>query len=260
MIKNNALIIRPHENAKITANQLAIYSIGAVIVPAFTIENLHPNISIKGNLLPKIFIATSQNAILAYQQLCLKNNSEESKIKTKKAQSDICLKTPTIIVNGENSFAMAQNSGFTKIIKAGQVALDVLDFIKNNFTADSHEFIYLAGDNITLDISNELTKLGYIARKIIIYHAIENVNFATKIRKNILEHKVNLCLLFSSRAADLFIKNFTDKQMQEAAKTLDIFTLSKKIAMKLSSQKFKSINWVDNNSEALYKLIGKFYL
>lgn len=84
----------------------------------------------------------------------------------------------------------------------GKNANEILEYCLQNLLPENGKIIYLSGDNITLDIAEELQKNGFDAEKIIAYKQISTKEFSNEFLMNF--EGIKIAIFFSNQT----IKNF----------------------------------------------------
>jgi uroporphyrinogen-III synthase len=155
-MKKYHLITRPEEDALKLQAILKQKNKRSLLNPLLKIKFLLEDLKefFKNNKHENIcFIVTSVNSIRAIKKTLPQD-----------------LRFVTILVSSTICFMEAQLLGFKSVIQCGKCAADLESFFKINFDKNIR-YIYISGDDVTIDISKILEEQGLVCKKIVVYKA-----------------------------------------------------------------------------------------
>jgi uroporphyrinogen-III synthase len=185
MNKTNILLTREYNDNLSLAYKLRSYDYKPIINPLLKIEINDITNQVK-HIENKIIITTSKNSIKSLSRTHI--NKEN-----------------IIITVGNKSTLIAKKHGFKNVITANNSAESVLNLIIEKFPESKiNKFVYLSGDHITIDISDELNKKGYECNRVIAYKSIAQVEINKDLEQIILRNELNYAIFYSQRTARIF--------------------------------------------------------
>lgn len=211
-MSNFHLITRPKRDAIMMARLLREKGQAVLINPLleidFFLDELREFINNK-NLGNICFIMTSINSLRALKGLRELNFID-------------------LIISSDLGFQEARKLGFRSILQVGNRASDLKGFFQTNYTPQK-EYIYLCGENITIDINETLLAQGFTSSKIIVYKA-KRLFLKTNILERFKNNLISSISFFSYRTAEIFIEEIRKNGLESNLDLVTIFTISQKIA------------------------------
>ena len=96
--------------------------------------------------------------------------------------------------------------GFQNVISAEGNVQNLKELILQNFDQKDGEIIYVSGENISIDLDQQLLKEGYSIKRIINYRTIHNRNFNENIIEELKLNLPDIVYVYSQNSASNFLK------------------------------------------------------
>lgn len=208
------VLTRPREDSETLAAELAGQGYTAIVEPLTSIQYAR---DMDAKLLPYIaenatLLATSRHAALAPHG---------------------CPQHIPWIVSGSSTVQALKSMGCENITFAGQTADSLRQYLAAR-APDMLPYVYLAGRHRTLDLSDELTPLGYQLHTIEAYEAKEHDAFSPRFASAWKQEPADAVLFFSSRHAEIFEQLIRKASLEASLPQVQAFCFSEQIAHKLS--------------------------
>jgi len=121
----------------------------------------------------------------------------------------------------------------------GNTAGELVEHIISNYTPQDGKFIYLRGNQITLDIKAALKDAGFEADEVVVYKSAAPDKFSDDFMHNI--YKIRIATFFSAQSLENFMALVKKHNLKEAVKGIKLLALSEKIAQKANKYDWKGI-------------------
>lgn len=214
------LITRLLEDALPLASILKQKGLEPLVVPLSTIQffPLSPLNS------PQGIIITSKNAIRAIGSI------EE-------------MKHLPLYGVGDETVRLAYQFGYRNAFSASGDGKELLDFIQKYADPENGILYHLSGDIIKIDIVQELQRMGFLAKREIVY-SLQAVNeFPDLLIKSLRTHLVSYILFFSYQTAKTFMIFIEKNKLDHIASQMVALCLSQNVAQAIQSVRWKKI-WI----------------
>lgn len=215
-MKENFLVTRPLNESVNFAKNLEELGFSTIIQPLIEINVINAQINHDKD---NIYLLTSVNTLPSIKNL---------------------KKDANIFFIGDLILEHLEKAGFNNITKLAYKASELVEKIKErNFY--NKKFIYLSGNDISVDIDKELRKAGYEAERIIVYEALQIENIDDEVLNLIKNRKINNIAFFSSRTIDAFMKLVGKYSLEKCLSDTNLFSLSNNISNIALSMVWKKV-------------------
>ncbi len=203
-----------------------------------------PLLSIKKILHEKIDLSefrgvvfTSSNAVRF-----LNSNSLDKKIKC------FCV--------GNSTEKEARGHGFSNTIAAEGNVLNLKELILQNFDKTEGKLIYVSGENISVDLDNQLQNEGYDVKRLINYETVHNEKFDNDFINKLKLDMPDMVYVYSQNSASSFLKFIKFNQLESLWMSTNLMCIGEKTSAKLNEIKWKKIFLFNPGEEEflLYKI------
>jgi uroporphyrinogen-III synthase len=183
-------------------------NLSSITQPLFSIariDNLQP---INQEL--QAVLITSSAAVFALEKLAIK-------------------KDVLVLAVGKKTADEVKKLGYKNVLFANNSAASLLDLALNN-VKNKDLIIYLAGEKITLDLAEKLSKQNFNAQKIVVYKTIEIEKFSGTTIDEIRIGNVGEVWIYSKNSLRIFYKLAQKHNLLECLGEIKILCLSQEIA------------------------------
>ncbi|MCE3231924.1 MAG: putative uroporphyrinogen-III synthase [Rickettsiaceae bacterium] len=235
MKKPYALITRPLEDAKITAQQLAAMGIDSFIEPLLVVENIVAScqLPVSGILI------TSSNAVRSLSKID---------------------KAIPIIAVGEHTAAVAKEFGFTFVEHADGDVDNLVEYVTAKYKPYD-KFIYACGNVTTGNLTEKLKRSNFDIEEVIVYNASAIENFSSECLSSLKQKAFGIVLLYSPRTAKIFTHLIKKGKLEASLNNTQVFCLSQNVAEQVKLLEWKKVNTsLFPNNYYLLELIREFGL
>ena len=203
-----------------------------------------PLLSIKKILHEKIDLSefrgvvfTSSNAVRF-----LNSNSLDKKIKC------FCV--------GNSTEKEARDHGFSNTIAAEGNVLNLKELILQNFDKTEGKLIYVSGENISVDLDNQLKNEGYEVERLINYETVHNEKFDNDFINKLKLDMPDMVYVYSQNSASSLLKFIKFNQLESLWMSTNLMCIGEKTSAKLNEIKWKKIFLFNPGEEEflLYKI------
>ena len=203
-----------------------------------------PLLSIKKILHEKIDLSefrgvvfTSSNAVRF-----LNSNSLDKKVKC------FCV--------GNSTEKEARGHGFSNTIAAEGNVLNLKELILQNFDKTEGKLIYVSGENISVDLDNQLQNEGYDVKRLINYETVHNEKFDNDFINKLKLDMPDMVYVYSQNSASSFLKFIKFNQLESLWMSTNLMCIGEKTSAKLNEIKWKKIFLFNPGEEEflLYKI------
>jgi uroporphyrinogen-III synthase len=231
------LVTRPQEDGERTAAALRARGHAVVVAPLLRIE------AVAADLGPGPFAAvltTSANAARAVAQHPRLGE----------------LRGVPLYTVGQRSAEAARAAGFSAVHSANGDVRDLVSLVAREQSATA-PLLYLAGEERTADLMEELGRRGLTVRTVVVYRAVAAERFPPAAEQAIAAGELDGVLHFSRRSAAAFINCAGAADLGERALRLTHYCLSAQVAAPLADAGAATICLAQRpEEEALLALIG----
>jgi len=150
----------------------------------------------------------------------------------------------------------ARNMGFQNVIAAEGNVENLKELILRNFDKKNGKIIYVSGENISIDLDQELIKEGYDVRRIINYRTIHNENFNELFIKELKLNMPDIVYVYSQNSASSLLKFIKFNQSETLWMNTNLMCIGEKTSAILNEIKWKKIFLFNPGEEEflLYKI------
>ena len=150
----------------------------------------------------------------------------------------------------------ARSVGFQNVIAAEGSVQNLKELILQNFDQKAGKMIYASGENITVDLDQQLLKEGYNIKRIINYRTIHNGNFNENFIKELKLNMPDIVYVYSQNSASSFLKLIKNYQMENLWLDTNLMCIGEKTSSILNEIKWKKIFLFNPGEEEflLYKI------
>ena len=182
-------------------------------------------------------IFTSSNAVRF-----LNSNSLDKKIKC------FCV--------GNSTEKEARGHGFSNTIAAEGNVLNLKELILQNFDKTEGKLIYVSGENISVDLDNQLQNEGYDVKRLINYENVHNEKFDNDFINKLKLNMPDMVYVYSQNSASSFLKFIKFNQLESLWMSTNLMCIGEKTSAKLNEIKWKKIFLFNPGEEEflLYKI------
>ena len=150
----------------------------------------------------------------------------------------------------------ARSAGFQNVISAEGNVRNLKELISQNFEQKDGNMIYVSGENISVDLDQQLLKEGYSIKRIINYRAINNENFNYNFIKELKLNIPDMVYIYSQNSALSFLKFIKLHQSESLWMNTNLMCIGEKTSAILNEIKWKKIFLFNPGEEEflLYKI------
>lgn len=215
-----ALIFRPLRDALPLAEELKSKEVDPYLCPLYHPYFL-PVLPLEN---PQALIVTSKNALRSLES------------------HDDLKKLPLYAV-GDETAALAQNMGFSKVTSASGTSQELIQCVLQRAHPKTGILWHLSGQIVKGNIVETLIEKGFEAQRRIVYSIEEAKNLPEPLLSHLRSQKVAYVLFFSSHTALLFVNLLKMYGLEKLACQMRAVCLSQAIALKASMLTWKEI-WI----------------
>jgi uroporphyrinogen-III synthase len=146
--------------------------------------------------------------------------------------------------------------GFQNVISAEGNVQNLKELILQNFDQKDGEIIYVSGENISIDLDQQLLKEGYSIKRIINYRTIHNRNFNENIIEELKLNLPDIVYVYSQNSASNFLKLIKIYKTENLWMNTNLMCIGEKTSLILNEIKWKKIFLFNPGEEEflLYKI------
>ena len=150
----------------------------------------------------------------------------------------------------------ARAVGFQNVISAEGNIENLKELILQNFDQKDGKMIYISGENISVDLDQQLLKEGYNIKRIINYRTIHNENFNEEFVKQLKLNMPDVVYVYSQNSALSFLKFIKLYQSESLWMNTNLMCIGEKTSAILNEIKWKKIFLFNPGEEEflLYKI------
>ena len=133
----------------------------------------------------------------------------------------------------------ARSIGFQNVITAEGNVENLKELILRNFDKKNGKIIYVSGENISIDLDQELIKEGYDVKRIINYRTIHNENFDEHFVKELKLNMPDIVYVYSQNSASSLLKFIKFNQSEALWMNTNLMCIGEKTSAILNEIKWK---------------------
>ncbi|MBD1141402.1 uroporphyrinogen-III synthase [Pelagibacterales bacterium SAG-MED39] len=150
----------------------------------------------------------------------------------------------------------ARSVGFQKVISAEGNVKNLKELILQNFNLNDGKLIYVSGENISIDLDQQLLNEGYDIERIINYRTIHNNKFDEKFTNELKQKIPDIVYIYSQNSASSFLNFIKVYQLESQWMDTNLMCIGEKTSSILNEIKWKKIFLFNPGEEEflLYKI------
>ena len=125
-----------------------------------------------------------------------------------------------------------------------------------NFDKTEGKLIYVSGENISVDLDNQLQNEGYEVKRLINYETVHNDKFDKDFINKLKLDMPDMVYVYSQNSASSFLKFIKFNQLESLWMSTNLMCIGEKTSAKLNEIKWKKIFLFNPGEEEflLYKI------
>ena len=157
---------------------------------------------------------------------------------------------------GNSTEKEARGHGFSNTIAAEGNVLNLKELILQNFDKTEGKLIYVSGENISVDLDNQLQNEGYDVKRLINYETVHNEKFDNDFINKLKLNMPDMVYVYSQNSASSFLKFIKFNQLESLWMSTNLMCIGEKTSAKLNEIKWKKIFLFNPGEEEflLYKI------
>ena len=150
----------------------------------------------------------------------------------------------------------ARSRGFQNVITAEGNVRNLKELILQNFNKKDGKLLYVSGEIVSIDLSQQLEKEGYKIKNIINYRADYNKNFDEKFISELKLKLPDIIYIYSENSASSFLNFIKTYQFDSLFMDTNLMCIGEKTSAILNEIKWKKIFLFNPGEEEflLYKI------
>ena len=150
----------------------------------------------------------------------------------------------------------ARRHGFSNTIAAEGNVLNLKELILQNFNKTEGKLIYVSGENISVDLDNQLQNEGYEIKRVINYETVHNEKFDGDFINKLKLDIPDMVYVYSQNSASSLLKFIKFNQLESLWMSTNLMCIGEKTSAKLNEIKWKKIFLFNPGEEEflLYKI------
>ena len=150
----------------------------------------------------------------------------------------------------------ARSRGFQNVITAEGNVRNLKELILQNFNKKDGKLLYVSGEIVSIDLSQQLEKEGYKIKNIINYRADYNKNFDEKFISELKLKLPDIIYIYSENSASSFLNFIKTYQFESLFMNTNLMCIGEKTSAILNEIKWKKIFLFNPGEEEflLYKI------
>ena len=150
----------------------------------------------------------------------------------------------------------ARGHGFSNTIAAEGNVLNLKELILQNFDKTEGKLIYVSGENISVDLDNQLQNEGYEVKRLITYETVHNEKFDNDFINKLKLDMPDMVYVYSQNSASSLLKFIKFNQLESLWMSTNLMCIGEKTSAKLNEIKWKKIFLFNPGEEEflLYKI------
>ena len=157
---------------------------------------------------------------------------------------------------GNATEKQARGHGFSNTIAAEGNVLNLKELILQNFDKTEGKLIYVSGENISVDLDNQLQNEGYEIKRLINYETVHNEKFDNDFINKLKLDMPDMVYVYSQNSASSLLKFIKFNQLESLWMSTNLMCIGEKTSAKLNEIKWKKIFLFNPGEEEflLYKI------
>ena len=157
---------------------------------------------------------------------------------------------------GEATEKTARNNGFQNVIAAEGNVENLKELILQNFDKKDGSLIYISGETVSIDLDQQLLKVGYNVKRIVNYRTLHNKNFNEEFVKELKQKMPDIVYVYSQNSAASFLNYIKLQQLESLWMNTNLMCIGEKTSSILNEIKWKKIFLFNPGEEEflLYKI------
>ena len=150
----------------------------------------------------------------------------------------------------------ARSVGFQNVIAAEGNVSNLKELILQNFDKKNGKLIYVSGENISVNLDQQLIKEGYDIKRIVNYHADHNIKLDEKFIQALKSKMPDIVYVYSQNSAKSFLNLIKIYQLENLWMNTNLMCIGEKTSAILNEIKWKKIFLFNPGEEEflLYKI------
>lgn len=154
------------------------------------------------------------------------------------------LRDISLLCVGEKTAEIAENLGFSRVYMAGENVERMIDYILEAY-GDDARFLYVSGENISVDLGEILAISGMQVARIVAYEAVAAEALSDTLLEQLKRGQIDAVTFFSSRTAEIFLALAEKHNILENLNKIDSFCLSENVAKMAENANWQKIYSAD---------------
>ena len=157
---------------------------------------------------------------------------------------------------GSSTEKKAKSVGFQNIFCADGNVNNLKALIFRNFNSSDGKLIYVSGENISVDLDNQLQNEGYEVKRLINYETVHNEKFDNDFINKLKLDMPDMVYVYSQNSASSLLKFIKFNQLESLWMSTNLMCIGEKTSAKLNEIKWKKIFLFNPGEEEflLYKI------
>ena len=135
----------------------------------------------------------------------------------------------------------ARDHGFSNTIAAEGNVLNLKELILQNFDKTEGKLIYVSGENISVDLDNQLQSEGYEVERLINYETVHNEKFDNDFINKLKLDMPDMVYVYSQNSASSLLKFIKFNQLESLWMSTNLMCIGEKTSARLNEIKWKKI-------------------
>ena len=128
----------------------------------------------------------------------------------------------------------ARSHGFSNTIAAEGNVLNLKELILQNFEKTEGKLIYVSGENISVDLDNQLQNEGYDVKRLINYETVHNEKFDNDFIDKLKLDMPDMVYVYSQNSASSLLKFIKFNQLESLWMSTNLMCIGEKTSAKLN--------------------------
>lgn len=217
---SRALIIRQREEAIPLAASLREKGVVPYICPLFKPRFL----ALPPLETPQALIVTSKNALRSLRER-------------------VKFHTLPLYTVGDKTAEFARALGFLNVLSASGDSKDLCHLILQKASPSKGALLYLSGDVVKGNITENLTTAGFVVKRHIVYTLESREDFPSSLKRALTQGNISYVLFFSPHTTTLFLHLLKKEKLEALTEKMTSLCLSQDVVKKVLDVKWKKV-WV----------------
>lgn len=214
------LITRPIDDAVPLTASLKARSVEALVEPMMTIRSTEEPLPDLDGVQGLLF--TSANGVRGFM--------------TRTDRRDF-----TAYAVGEATGEAARRAGFAEVEVAGGDVVTLAALVIAQCKPDAGKLIHVAGTHVAGNLSEQLTRAGFVVERAVLYDALSAHSFYPATVQALKRGDIEAVMLFSPRTAEIFMTLIDESGAEQSLSAMAAICLSQAVADRLPEGRFRKI-------------------